>query len=325
MKVATEKKNQMRYFSQGELGEMFKVPEVGFRVSETQLQLHKEHSSQHKIDEGLQKHIEFLDGLGIAGVSHHDLLFTKEAEPLPPPGSEDQDLNATWEPRNPSYVGHRYKAASKPEKYSWEASQAVGRGILATATAGLQSQGVDNSNALKVEFLRGKLERLSRTLDDKAMIARLPDHGVGLEKKLKETQKELREAELIAGSKENIGAHLPSRSAAQVPGADLSADETYAVTNIAEGQSAQRPKPLGFNNNQLTVPTLVSKKNSCFQETVPATQTASVPGVQRGVHLPSWSLLSDSPTSSRGSPAPTSREDVDDMAEALSSLRLRLH
>lgn len=157
------------------------------------------------------------------------------------------------------------------------------------------------------------------------MIARLPDHGVGLEKKLKETQKELREAELIAGSKENIGAHLPSRSAAQVPGADLSADETYAVTNIAEGQSAQRPKPLGFNNNQLTVPTLVSKKNSCFQETVPATQTASVPGVQRGVHLPSWSLLSDSPTSSRGSPAPTSREDVDDMAEALSSLRLRLH
>lgn len=50
-------------------------------------------------DEGLQKHIEFLDGLGIAGVSHHDLLFTKEAEPLPPPGSEDQDLNATWEPR----------------------------------------------------------------------------------------------------------------------------------------------------------------------------------------------------------------------------------
>lgn len=50
-------------------------------------------------DEGLQAHIEFLEGLGIAGVSHHDLLFTKEAEPLPPPGLEDQDLNASWEPR----------------------------------------------------------------------------------------------------------------------------------------------------------------------------------------------------------------------------------
>lgn len=48
-------------------------------------------------DEGLQGHIEFLEGLGIVGVSHHDLLFTKEAEPLPPP--EDQDLKASWEPR----------------------------------------------------------------------------------------------------------------------------------------------------------------------------------------------------------------------------------
>lgn len=50
-------------------------------------------------NELLQKHIEFLEGLGIAGVSHHDLLFTKEAEPLPPPGLEEEDLKASWEPR----------------------------------------------------------------------------------------------------------------------------------------------------------------------------------------------------------------------------------
>jgi hypothetical protein len=32
-----------------ELGEMFKVPELGFRVSVTQQHLHKEHYSQHKM------------------------------------------------------------------------------------------------------------------------------------------------------------------------------------------------------------------------------------------------------------------------------------
>jgi hypothetical protein len=41
------------------------------------------------------------------------------------------------------------------------------RGILASATAGLQSRNVDNDNWLKVQFLRSKLERLCRTLDDK--------------------------------------------------------------------------------------------------------------------------------------------------------------
>lgn len=50
-------------------------------------------------DEGLQKHIVFLQGLGIAGVSHHHLLFSKAAEPVPPAGPDDKDLNVTWEPR----------------------------------------------------------------------------------------------------------------------------------------------------------------------------------------------------------------------------------
>lgn len=50
-------------------------------------------------DEGLQKHIVFLQGLGIAGVSHHDLLFSKAAEPVPPAAPDDKDLNVTWEPR----------------------------------------------------------------------------------------------------------------------------------------------------------------------------------------------------------------------------------
>lgn len=32
-----------------ELGEMFKVPETGYKVSQTQRQLHKEHYNQRKV------------------------------------------------------------------------------------------------------------------------------------------------------------------------------------------------------------------------------------------------------------------------------------
>lgn len=324
MKVATEKKNQMRYFSQGELGEMFKVPETGFRVSLTQQQLHKEHYSQRKIDGGLQAHLEFLEGLGIAGVSHHDLLFTKEAEPLPPPGLEDQDLKASWEPRNLTYAGQPYKATSKPENYVWEAPQAMGRGILASATAGLGSRNVDNNNWLKVQFLRSKLERLCRTLDDKALLSRLPDGGSSIERKIQETEDELSMAELNAGSKENIGAQLPSRPAAPIPVVDLSAEKIRTATNRPEGQPTQRPKPLGFNNCLPVISTPPSQTKSYIQDPAPIFKEP-IPKATPVVELPNWSLLSDSPTSSMGSPAPTSRAEIDDMAEAMTALELRLH
>lgn len=306
MKVATEKKNQMRYFSQGELGEMFKVPETGYKVSQTQRQLHKEHYNQRKVNELLQEHIEFLEGLGIAGVSHHDLLFTKEAEPLPPPGLEEEDLKASWEPRNPMYAAPRSKAASKPEKYTWESSQAAGQGILAAANAGLQSRNAVNDNWLKVQFLRSKLERLYRTLDDKALISRLPDQGAGLEKKINDTQNELTEAEAIASSKENVATEP-------------------AVVDLSSERS--RPKPLGFNNS---IPAVVAqplppKMNPVMLSPSPVVRVPNAPKATPVSEMPNWSLLSDSPTSSTGSPAPTSRVDVDDMVNSLSALKLRLH
>lgn len=39
--------------------------------------------------------------------------------------------------------------------------------MLANATAGLQGHSIENDHWLKVQFLKGKLERLCRTFDDK--------------------------------------------------------------------------------------------------------------------------------------------------------------
>jgi hypothetical protein len=78
-KTATEHKEQIRYFSQQDLRELFSLPKGGFDVSPTQQQLYEEHYNQIKLDEKLESHVKFLETLGIAGVSHHSLLFSKTA------------------------------------------------------------------------------------------------------------------------------------------------------------------------------------------------------------------------------------------------------
>ena len=133
-------------------------------------------------------------------------------------------------------------------------------------------------------------------------------------------------AEAILGSKENIGAQLPSRPAVPIPVVDLSAEKFRSGTNKHEVQPTQRPKPLGFNNSSPIVSTPSSKVKRFIPDPAPA--AVKEPIVLKATPmaaLPNWSLLSDSPTSSVGSPAPTSRPDIDDMAEAMSALKLRQH
>uniref|UniRef100_A0A452Z5G3 Uncharacterized protein n=1 Tax=Aegilops tauschii subsp. strangulata TaxID=200361 RepID=A0A452Z5G3_AEGTS len=65
-----------------DIRELFSLPEQGFDVSLTQKQLQEEHGQQLDVDESLREHIQFLEKQGIAGVSHHSLLFSK-TEVLP--------------------------------------------------------------------------------------------------------------------------------------------------------------------------------------------------------------------------------------------------
>ncbi|XBJ18112.1 hypothetical protein VPH35_009359 [Triticum aestivum] len=81
-RAATEKKEQTRYFSKSDIRELFSLPEQGFDVSLTQKQLQEEHGQQLDMDELLRDYIQFLEKQGIAGVSHHSLLFSK-TEVLP--------------------------------------------------------------------------------------------------------------------------------------------------------------------------------------------------------------------------------------------------
>ncbi|KAF7107155.1 hypothetical protein CFC21_107833 [Triticum aestivum] len=81
-RTATEQKEQTRYFNQRDIQELLSLPAQGFDISPTQKQLQKEHEQQLDMDESLRQHIEFLEQQGIAGVSHHSLLYSK-TEVLP--------------------------------------------------------------------------------------------------------------------------------------------------------------------------------------------------------------------------------------------------
>ncbi|KAM0847093.1 hypothetical protein ACQ4PT_055225 [Festuca glaucescens] len=71
-----------KIYKSQEIQDLFSLPEQGFDVSLTQKQLQEEHGHPLDMDESLREHIEFLEQQGIAGVSHHNLLFSK-TEVLP--------------------------------------------------------------------------------------------------------------------------------------------------------------------------------------------------------------------------------------------------
>ncbi|KAK4372081.1 hypothetical protein RND71_007465 [Anisodus tanguticus] len=88
-KTATEHKEQIRYFSQQDLRELFSLPkDGGFDISHTQKQLNEEHDHEQKMEDDLKAHVKFLEKLGIAGVSSHSLLFSKTA---PVTAVQDED------------------------------------------------------------------------------------------------------------------------------------------------------------------------------------------------------------------------------------------
>uniref|UniRef100_A0A8C6RS77 DNA excision repair protein ERCC-6-like n=1 Tax=Nannospalax galili TaxID=1026970 RepID=A0A8C6RS77_NANGA len=71
-----DKKNPFRYFSKQELRELFTVEDL--QNSVTQLQLQSLHAAQRRSDEELDKHIAYVQSLGIAGISDHDLMYTHD-------------------------------------------------------------------------------------------------------------------------------------------------------------------------------------------------------------------------------------------------------
>ncbi|CAN1168892.1 Protein CHROMATIN REMODELING 24 [Linum perenne] len=183
-KTATEQKEQVRYFSKQDLRDLFSLPKDGFDVSLTQRQLHEEHDKQHKMEEALEAHIKFLETKGIAGVSHHSLLFSKTAPPVPVVDEDDTDA--------------RMRAATMYKGNSSRTSQE--RDVDGGAEYAFNPKDVDRKaksplsdspGKLTESDIKSRVNRLTLLLGNRSMVSGLPDKGEKLRKQIGELNMEL--------------------------------------------------------------------------------------------------------------------------------------
>ncbi|KAI9394209.1 hypothetical protein POPTR_005G066600v4 [Populus trichocarpa] len=181
-RTATENKEQIRYFSQQDLRELFSLPKQGFNISLTQQQLHEEHDSQHKMDEFLESHIKFLETQGIAGVSHHSLLFSKTATVQVAQEEEDEIRKKVS-----TMVGN----SSSSYSLERDVDGAVHAFNPKDVNLKKKSSSPDSVGKLTESEIKERINRLSQILGNKVTISRLPDQGAKLQKQIGELNSEL--------------------------------------------------------------------------------------------------------------------------------------
>ncbi|KAJ6929201.1 protein CHROMATIN REMODELING 24 [Populus alba x Populus x berolinensis] len=181
-RTATENKEQIRYFSQQDLRELFSLPKQGFDISLTQQQLHEEHDSQHKMDEFLESHIKFLETQGIAGVSHHSLLFSKTATVQVAQKEEDEIRKKVS-----TMVGN----SSSSYSLERDVDGAVHAFNPKDVNLKKKTSSPDSVGKLTESEIKERINRLSQILGNKVTISRLPDQGAKLQKQIGELNSEL--------------------------------------------------------------------------------------------------------------------------------------
>ncbi|PVH36098.1 hypothetical protein PAHAL_7G351100 [Panicum hallii] len=187
-RTATEQKEQTRYFSKSEIQELFSLPQQGFDVSLTQKQLQEEHGHQVVMDESLRQHIQFLEQQGIAGVSHHSLLFSKTA--TLPTLTESDALDS--KPRGmPMMPQHYYKGSSSDYVAGGAAFALKPKDEKFTAPRYSPS----NRSAESPEEIKARIDRLSQTLSNAALVSKLPDGGEKIRRQISELDEKLTSAE----------------------------------------------------------------------------------------------------------------------------------
>ncbi|KAL5538257.1 hypothetical protein UlMin_045465 [Ulmus minor] len=195
-KTATEHKEQIRYFSQQDLRELFSLPVQGFDISLTQQQLHEEHDSQHKMDEFLQDHVKFLESKGIAGVSHHSLLFSKTASLKEAVQGEEEEIRKTVS----TMVGASTSSVSVERSVNGAEFAFNPKDVRLNK----KSASPDSSGKITESEIKERIIRLSKTLANKDLVLRLPDKGEKLQKQIVELNSELYRVQIEKGKENEV-------------------------------------------------------------------------------------------------------------------------
>ncbi|KAJ4715246.1 Chromatin remodeling 24 [Melia azedarach] len=181
-KTATEHKEQIRYFSQQDLRELFSLPKQGFDISLTQQQLHEEHDCQHDMDKSLESHIEFLKTLGIAGVSNHSLLFSKTA-PVQLAQEEEEEIRT----KRTTFIGNSSSNNSLERNVDGAEYAFNPKDIKLNQ----KSSSPKSDTKLTESQIKERINRLSQIFANKSTVERLPDKGAKIQKQIAELNSEL--------------------------------------------------------------------------------------------------------------------------------------
>ncbi|KAL8170800.1 hypothetical protein V2J09_022604 [Rumex salicifolius] len=177
-----------------DLKELFSLPKDGFDVSPTQQQLYEEHHHQMVLSDSLKAHMKFLDSLGIGGVSHHSLLYSKTE---PTPALQDEDLvrvKETMTMRNT----HSYNVPKRQDDGADFAKFALNPRDSRVHQS--ENKPSDSKGKITESQIMERITRLSHLLSNKATISRLPDSGSKIRRQLEGLNSEL---DRIRNSKNN--------------------------------------------------------------------------------------------------------------------------
>ncbi|KAE8735818.1 hypothetical protein F3Y22_tig00000329pilonHSYRG00085 [Hibiscus syriacus] len=135
-------------------------------------------------DESLENHIKFLETLGIAGVSHHSLLFSKAA-PVQVVEEEDEDEDI----RRKGNMAVRYSSSSSAVEQSPDGAEYAFKPkdiMLNRKSASPEDIAKLNESEIKL-----RINRLTQIFANKVTVSRLPDKGAKIEKQIAELNAEL--------------------------------------------------------------------------------------------------------------------------------------
>ncbi|KAL0425681.1 UNVERIFIED_CONTAM: protein CHROMATIN REMODELING 24 [Sesamum radiatum] len=191
---ATEHKEQIRYFSQQDLRDLFSLPKQGFDVSPTQQQLLEEHDHQHTMEESLRAHVEFLETLSIAGISQHNLLFSK-AVPLQAVEIEEEAGRL----RGSRFMGNPPTRSSIEQNVDGAHYAFNPKDIKK-----IQKNSNPHVREPSEDEIRARINRLSQIFADKAAVSRLPDKGEKIHRQITSLNLQLDQLRMAKRNKEDV-------------------------------------------------------------------------------------------------------------------------
>eukprot|EP00887_Chlorella_sp_A99_P003096 scaffold9.g3096.t1 len=234
-RTGTEAGEQFRYFSQEELLDLFRFdPAEAARGSETQRELERMHARQRRATPGLAEHLRFLQASvvwsleGFAGVSDHDLLFSKKDREAPageprfgsaPPEAPPAAGGGAGGGAPRVRVGRPGSGASRAATQGWAgasdlsdvfsralqvggsggAGGRAGAGAFGLSAAAFQLPGgVADLAQLEREARAAELQEALRKqrwiMSNPVLVAGLKDNGAKIRAKVAELERELAEA-----------------------------------------------------------------------------------------------------------------------------------